>query len=93
MNRIYGTKITNNYLATKEAEITKLSEFNDPIYQSINQECKAGEKKLDSLPANHPLRDNIQVKLFGTFAQRNDNWQEKIFSRITYLPSTNPFKR
>lgn len=82
LDRIYGTKIADNYLASKEAEINKLSEFNDPIYQNIKQQCEAGQSKLDSLSADNPLRDNLHVKLFGTFAQRNDNWEAKPFQQL-----------
>jgi hypothetical protein len=82
LDRIYATKISNNYLATKEAEVIQLSEFDDPIYQTVKEKCDSGEAKLNSLPANHPLRDNIHVKLFGTFAQKDNKWQQVSFQQL-----------
>jgi hypothetical protein len=81
-DRIYANQIADDYLDSKDAEISRLSEFNDPIYQNLRQKCDAGQDKLDSLPVNNPLRDSLHVKLFGTFAQRNDQWETKPFQQL-----------
>lgn len=82
LDRIYATQIADDYLDSKDAEISRLSEFNDPIYQNLKQQCDAGQAKLDSLSVSNPLRDSLHVKLFGTFAQRNDQWETKPFQQL-----------
>lgn len=81
-DRTYATQIAHNYLETKEDEITRLSQYDDPIYQNLKQQCDAGRAKLDSLPVDNPQRDSLHVKLFGTFAQRNDRWETKPFQQL-----------
>ncbi|MGI0480842.1 hypothetical protein ACN4EE_08625 [Geminocystis sp. CENA526] len=81
-DRIYATQIADNYLDSKDAEISRLSEFDDPIYQNLKQQCETGQAKLESLSVNHPQRDSLHVQLFGTFAQRNDQWETKPFQQL-----------
>lgn len=82
LNRIYAQTIANNYLTDKENQINHLKETENPTYTNVKARCETGTTQLNSLPVNHPNRDALYVNLFGTFAQKDTNWDSLPFEKL-----------
>ncbi|WPF88877.1 hypothetical protein WEU38_00990 [Cyanobacterium aponinum AL20118] len=82
LNRIYATKIANNYLTDKENQITYLQQSENPIYLNVKERCDVGTTQFNTLPPSHPNRDALYVSLYGAFAQKDTNWNNLPFEKL-----------
>jgi len=82
LNRIYATKMADNYLTDKENQITELQQAENPIYLNVKERCDRGIAEFNGLAPNHPNRDALYVSLYGTFAQKDFNWDNRPFEKL-----------
>lgn len=82
LNSLYASQLAQDYLTAKENNINKISQSENPNYAIIKERCDLGVERLTSLSSNNPTRDTLYVSLYGTFAQKDLNWNNLPFEKL-----------
>jgi hypothetical protein len=57
-------------------QVETLKQLDSPQYQQARQRCQEGEQQLNQLERTNPRWDSLYLQLYGTWGERNTNWNQ-----------------
>jgi hypothetical protein len=66
--------------------VETLKQIDSPQYKDALARCESGEKELSQLDKSHPRWQSLFVQLYGTWEQRDHNWENVPLEQLPLCP-------
>jgi hypothetical protein len=66
--------------------VETLKQIDSPQYKDALARCESGEKELSQLDKSHPRWQSLFVQLYGTWEQRDRNWEKDPLEQLPLCP-------
>lgn len=69
-------KKASDLIEAKKEQVEQLAEVKTPQYDVVKASCDNEAQELNSMNRDHPRWDSIYVRLYGSYAQQDNDWRQ-----------------
>ncbi|AFZ43539.1 hypothetical protein PCC7418_1341 [Halothece sp. PCC 7418] len=82
LNQIHAQTLIAEQVAEETENLENLKSVEHPRYQAVKERCEKGEAVLNRLERTNPRWDSLYVSLYGSWADRAQNWQQLALEKL-----------